>query len=225
MHESSFIPAYDDYYQEDAGPGIREGHRHQGRLPVDQRRQPADPHRHRRRDRQRPRHDIDIYFNWPFLFDDKLVDVSDIAEEIGKKNGGWYDSIKEAVHRQRQVEGDPVRQRRPAHELAHRTGSPKSASRTFPTPGTRLLEAGIKLKKAGHPFGFELGHGFGDNHGWLYPLLWSYGAREVEPDGKTDRDRFDETARAVDFCRKFFQDDDVRGLCLAGPMSATTRPG
>ena len=74
----------------------------------------------------------------------------------------------------------------------------------FPDTWDGLLEAGIKLKKAGHPFGFELGHGFGDNHGWLYPLLWSYGAREVEPDGKTVVIDSDETARAVDFCRKFF---------------------
>ncbi len=43
----------------------------------------------------------------------------------------------------------------------------------FPDTWDGLLEAGIKLKKADHPFGFELGHGFGDNHGWLYPLLWS----------------------------------------------------
>jgi len=32
-----------------------------------------------------------FYFNWPYLFDEKLVDVSDIAEEIGKKAGGWHD--------------------------------------------------------------------------------------------------------------------------------------
>ena len=85
----------------------------------------------------------------------------------------------------------------------------------FPDTWDGLLEAGIKLKKAGHPFGFELGHGFGDNHGWLYPLLWSYGAREVEPDGKTIVIDSDETARAIDFCRKFFQQtmfEDVPGL-------------
>src|SRR6516164_1377085 len=65
-----------------------------------------------------------------------------------------------------------------------------------------------------HPFGFELGHGFGDNHGWLYPLLWSYGGAEVAADGKTVVIDSDETARAVDFCRKFFKDtmlDDVLG--------------
>jgi multiple sugar transport system substrate-binding protein len=60
-----------------------------------------------------------------------------------------------------------------------------------------------------HPFGFELGHGFG-----VYPLLWSYGGAEVEPDGKTVVIDSDETARAVDLARKFFQDtmfEDVLG--------------
>jgi multiple sugar transport system substrate-binding protein len=77
--------------------------------------------------------------------------------------------------------------------------------KTFPETWAELLEAGIKLKKNGHPFGFELGHGFGDNHGWLYPLLWSYGAMEVGKDGKTVAIDSAETARAVDFCREFFQ--------------------
>jgi len=59
-----------------------------------------------------------------------------------------------------------------------------------------------------------LGHGFGDNHGWLYPLLWSYGGHEVEADGKTVVIDSDETAKAVDFARKFYQDtmfEDVLG--------------
>jgi multiple sugar transport system substrate-binding protein len=36
-------------------------------------------------------------FNWPFLYDEKYVDVSDLAEEIGKEQGGWYEAAKEAV--------------------------------------------------------------------------------------------------------------------------------
>src|SRR5207247_1587086 len=77
-----------------------------------------------------------------------------------------------------------------------------------------LLAAGRLLKKKGHPFGFELGHGFGDNHGWLYPLFWSYGGREVDRDGKTVVIDSSETAKAVDFCRKFYQEtmfEDVLG--------------
>ena len=55
-------------------------------------------------------------------------------------------------------------------------------------------------------------HGFGDSHGWLYPLLWSYGAREVEADGKTVAIDSAETARAIDFCREFYEKHfDARG--------------
>jgi len=84
----------------------------------------------------------------------------------------------------------------------------------FPETWDELYEAGKKLKANDQPFGFELGHGFGDNHGWIYPLLWSYGGHEVEADGKTVVIDSDETARAVDFARKFFRDtmlDDVLG--------------
>jgi multiple sugar transport system substrate-binding protein len=38
-----------------------------------------------------------MFFLLPFLFDEKLVDVSDIAEEIGNKQGGWYDATREAA--------------------------------------------------------------------------------------------------------------------------------
>jgi len=84
----------------------------------------------------------------------------------------------------------------------------------FPDTWDDLLAAGRLLKKNGHPFGFELGHGFGDNHGWLYPLLWSYGGREVDKDGKTVLIDSDETAKAVDFCRRFYKEtmfEDVLG--------------
>jgi len=48
----------------------------------------------------------------------------------------------------------------------------------------------------------------------MYPLFWSYGAREVDRDGKTVLIDSDETAKAVDFCRRFFKEtmiEDVLG--------------
>src|SRR5712692_3066848 len=154
-----------------------------------------------------------IGFNWAFLFDDKFVDVSDIALEIGKESGGWYESAQEAVVVGGKWKAIPFGNI--GQLMNWRTDWFKQAGYDkFPDTWDELLEAGIKLKKAGHPFGFELGHGFGDNHGWLYPLLWSYGGTEVAADGKTVVIDSDETARAVDFCRKFFKDtmlDDVLG--------------
>src|SRR5213593_791275 len=123
--------------------------------------------------------------NWSHLFDQSLVDVSDLAGEVGRKLGGWHEQVQEEV-----------------------------VVNKFPETWEDLLAAGRLLKKKGHPFGFEIGHGFGDNHGWMYPLLWSYGGREVDKDGKTVLIDSSETAKAVDFCRKFYQEtmlEDVLG--------------
>ena len=154
-----------------------------------------------------------IGFNWAFLFDEKFVDVSDIAAEIGKESGGWYESAQEAVVVNGKWKAIPFANI--GQLMNWRTDWFKQAGYDkFPDTWDELLEAGIKLKKMGHPFGFELGHGFGDNHGWLYPLLWSYGGREVEADGKTIVIDSDETARAIDYCRRLYKETMLED-CLA----------
>jgi len=151
--------------------------------------------------------------NWPHLFDPSLVDVTDLANEIGKKIGPWHDNILDAVVVNKKWKALPWGN---IGQLeVYRTDWFKEAGVTkFPDNWEDLLAAGRLLKKAGHPFGFELGHGFGDNHGWLYPLFWSYGGREVDRDGKTVLIDSDETAKAVDFCRRFYKEtmfEDVLG--------------
>jgi multiple sugar transport system substrate-binding protein len=151
--------------------------------------------------------------NWPWLFDQSLVDVTDIATEIGKKVGPWHDNVLDAVVVNKKWKALPWGN---IGQLeVYRTDWFKEVGVTkFPDNWEDLLAAGRLLKKKGHPFGFELGHGFGDNHGWLYPLLWSYGGREVDKDGKTVLLDSDETAKAVDFCRRFYKEtmfEDVLG--------------
>src|SRR5438445_1213095 len=151
--------------------------------------------------------------NWPWLFDQSLVDVSDLATEIGKKIGPWHDNIFDAVVVNKKWKAIPWGN---IGQLeCYRTDWFKEVGvNKFPETWEDLLAAGRLLKKKGHPFGFEIGHGFGDNHGWMYPLLWSYGGREVDKDGKTVLIDSAETAKAVDFCRKFYQEtmlEDVLG--------------
>jgi multiple sugar transport system substrate-binding protein len=151
--------------------------------------------------------------NWPHLFDASLVDVSDVAGEIGKKIGPWHDNILDSVVVNKKWKALPWGN---IGQLeVYRTDWFKEVGVTkFPETWEDLLSAGKLLKAKGHPFGFELGHGFGDNHGWLYPLLWSYGGREVDKDGKTVLIDSDETAKAVDFCRRFYKEtmtEDVLG--------------
>jgi multiple sugar transport system substrate-binding protein len=146
-------------------------------------------------------------------FGEKYLDVGDIADAIGKAQGGWYDAGKEAVLLDGKWKAIPFSN---IGELMNwRTDwFAEVGVKKFPETWEELYEVGKKLKAKDHPFGFELGHGIGDNHGWLYPLLWSYGGAEVAPDGKTVVIDSDETARAIDFARKFFRDtmlDDVLG--------------
>ncbi|PYM90344.1 MAG: hypothetical protein DME04_23365 [Candidatus Rokuibacteriota bacterium] len=151
--------------------------------------------------------------NWPHLFDASLVDVTDLATEIGKKLGPWHDNVLDAVVVNKKWKALPwgnIGQL----EVYRTDWFAEVGVKKFPETWEDLLSAGRLLKKKGHPFGFELGHGFGDNHGWLYPLLWSYGGREVDKDGKTVLIDSSETAKAVDFCRKFYQEtmlEDVLG--------------
>ncbi|MGH7386183.1 MAG: ABC transporter substrate-binding protein [Candidatus Rokuibacteriota bacterium] len=151
--------------------------------------------------------------NWPHLFDPGLLDVTDVATEIGKKIGPWHDNIFDAVVVNKKWKALPLGNI--GQLTCYRTDWFKEAGVTkFPESWEDLLSAGRLLKKKGHPFGFELGHGFGDNHGWMYPLLWSYGGHEVDKAGKTVLIDSDETAKAVDFCRRFYKEtmtEDVLG--------------
>src|ERR1051326_1456265 len=151
--------------------------------------------------------------NQAYLFDNSLVDLTDVANGIGKQLGGWHENVLEVVVVNKKWKALPWGN---IGQLeVYRTDWFKEVGvAKCPDNWEDLLAAGRLLKKKGHPFGFELGHGFGDNHGWLYPLLWSYGGAEVAADGKTVTIDSDETARAVDFCRKLFKDtmlDDALG--------------
>ena len=212
LHETSFIPPFDEYVQKTLAPAYE---KETGvKVNYELTSVGSSPTRISTIIETGSGADITIIFLlYPFLYADKLMDVSDIAEEAGKQQGGWYDAAREAAvvnGKWRAIPHSNIGQL-----MNWRTDwFAEVGVKQFPDTWEELYEVGKKLKAKDHPFGFELGHGFGDNHGWLYPLLWSYGGAEVEPDGKTVVIDSDETARAVDFARKFFRDtmfEDVLG--------------
>ena len=150
------------------------------------------------------------FFNWPFLYDEKYLDVGDVAEEVGKKNGGWHDAAKEAVIVNGKWKAIPFGN--VGQLMNWRTDWFKEAGYDkFPDTWDELLEAGTKLKANGHPFGFELGHGFGDNHGWLYPLLWSYGGARGRTRRQDGGHRFGRDGARGRFCPHLLPEDHARG--------------
>ncbi len=139
------------------------------------------------------------------LYRDALVDVSDIAEEVGKQQGGWYDEIKRLSVDNGKWKSVP--QANIGQLMNYRRDwFDEVGAKKFPETWDEFLEVGIKLKAKGHPYGMSMGHGFADNYSWLYPLLWSYGVTVMDKDGKKVALDTSETAKAVDYVRKLYKE-------------------
>lgn len=128
----------------------------------------------------------DIIMGWydtPFIFPDRLVDVSDVAEYLGKKYGGWYDVAHSYGYSEDQKRWIAVPIGGPGNAMAHRRSWVQEAGYdTFPKDTDGFLEMCQKLKKNGHPVGFPLGHAVGDGNSWTYWLLWAFGGKPVNQD-------------------------------------------
>ena len=136
--------------------------------------------------------------NWPQLYGDSLADASDVAEEIGKAQGGYYDVSKQVATVGNKWIGVPwtaggglISWRKSWFE---EVGHDK-----FPETWDTFRDAGKKLKAKGRPIGQTAGHTFGDAPGWWYPFLWSWGGKEVEADGKTVVLNSKETVELIKF--------------------------
>ena len=200
LHESSFIKPFDEYvantlapaYEKETGIKVNYEVTSVGSLPM------------RISTIAETGSGADITMNGllqVIQFSNKYLDVGDIADEVGKAQGGWYDAGREAVVVEGKWKAIPFANI--GQLMNWRTDwFAEVGVKKFPETWEELYEVGKKLKAKGHPYGLELGHGFGDNHGWIYPLLWSYGGHEVAADGKTVAIDSDETAKALDYARK-----------------------
>ena len=204
LHETSFIPPFDQYMQKTLAPAYE---KETGtKVIYELTSVGSSPTRIATIIETGTGADITVIFLlYPFLYADKLMDVSDIAEEAGKEQGGWYDAAREAGVVNGKWKAIP--HSNIGQLMNWRTDwFAEVGVKKFPDTWDEFYEIGKKLKAKGHPYGLELGHGFGDNHGWIYPLLWSYGAHEVSADGKTVTIDSDETAKALDYARMLFKD-------------------
>jgi ABC-type glycerol-3-phosphate transport system substrate-binding protein len=170
--------------------------------------------------------------NWPQLYADSLADTGDVAEEIGKDQGGYYEISKQVATVGNKWIGVPwciggglVAYRKSWLAEVGFDGK-------FPQDWDEYRAAGKKLKAAGRPFGQTAGHTFGDAPGWWYPYLWSWGGKEVEADGKTVVLNSKETLESVKFAVPLWKEAmDEGGLAwddtnnnrafLSGTISAT----
>src|SRR6516165_5503402 len=124
--------------------------------------------------------------NWAQLYGESVADVSDVSEEIGNAQGGYYETSKAIAYDGKKWIAVPntivglqiVNRASWWNEIGY--GPEK-----YPETRQEWREGGKKLKAKGHPLGQTLAHAFGDANAFWYPYLWSWGGKEVEADGKT----------------------------------------
>ena len=148
--------------------------------------------------------------NWPQLYEESVVDVSDVAEELAKKQGGIYEQSRAVAQSGKKwlavpwaIVGLTIAYRK---SLFEEVGYSK-----FPETWEQYRDAGKKLKAKGFPIGQTLGHTFGDAPAFSYPYLWSWGGKEVEKDGKKVVLSSKETLESVKFMVGFWKDAHDEG--------------
>src|ERR1700752_4445307 len=150
--------------------------------------------------------------NWAQLYAGSVADVSDVAEEIGKEQGGYYETSKAIAYDGKKWLAVP--NTIVGLQIANRTSWWNEIGyepEKYPVTWNEWREAGKKLKAKGHPIGQTLAHAFGDANAFWYPYLWSWGGKEVEDDGKTLVLNSPATIPSVKFAFVFLKDacDDV----------------
>ena len=155
--------------------------------------------------------DIIMSFNsYTHLYQNSVVDLSPLAEEVGKREGGIYPYAKAICSDGKMYMGMPWAVI--GGMIAYRKSWFDEVGVTkFPETWEQYREAGKKLKAKGHPIGQTLGHTFGDAPGFTYPFMWSFGGKEVEADGKTVVINSKETIESVKFMQAFWKEGHDEG--------------
>jgi len=129
----------------------------------------------------------DLVLGWhddPHLYPDKLVDVTDIAEYLGKKYGGWEDICVRYGVNAATGKWICIPMGGPGQAIVYRESWVKEAGyETFPKDIDGFLKVCKKLKSNGHPVGFALGHSVGDGNNFAHGWLWAFGGKTVNDDG------------------------------------------
>lgn len=165
----------------------------------------------------------------PHLFPEQLIDVSDVADHLGSRYGGWYEIARESGRRDDRwidlpfcVGGNAIAYRQSWLEAA--------GFASFPTSTDDFLKLSHELSRLGHPGGFALGHAAVDANAWVHWLIWAFGGRLVDADNQVAINS-PETITALEFARELYPtfapgtiiwtDSDNRKAFLAGELGYT----
>lgn len=169
-------------------------------------------------------------YSLPFLFPSKCMDVSDVADYLGKKNAGWAESGKQyGMHNGKWI-GVPVAAT--GGLVNYRVAAAEKAGhKTFPNDLAGFADLVKGMNKNGTPAGMALGHASGDANGWVHWALWAHGGKLIDKDNKVTINS-PETAKSLEYVKGLY-DNFIPGTAswnnssnnkafLAGQLHLTT---
>jgi multiple sugar transport system substrate-binding protein len=136
------------------------------------------------------------------LYPEKLLEVTDLCDYLGKKYGGWY-SACEAYLRPDGKHWLGVPLGSAGSMMVYRESMLKAAGvDTFPKNTDDFLKMFKALAAKGTPGGMALGNATGDS-GWTHWLIWAFGGSIVDKNNKVTIDS-PETIKALEYAKELY---------------------
>lgn len=149
--------------------------------------------------------DLILGFNdAPHVYTDKLIELTDVADYIGRRYGGWLPLAQKYGKRHNSnnwiglpfgASGGPLVWRQSALR--------EIGVATPPEDLAGFLDLCRKLKAANKPSGFALGNAVGDGNGFANWLIWAHGGHLVNEDGSVGINSR-ETVEALTYLRDLY---------------------
>jgi multiple sugar transport system substrate-binding protein len=150
----------------------------------------------------------DIIMGWnddPFVYPDKLVDMSDLVDHMGKAHGGYYDNARSYCYDTDVKRWVAMPVGCTGNAINYRKSWAKEAGfNEFPKDLDGLLKLARAMKKNGHPTGFALGHAVGDANSWTHWILWAFGGKQANPDNSIAINS-SETNAALEYAKALYE--------------------
>ena len=138
-------------------------------------------------------------YSLPHLFPAKCVDVTDVADFLGKKYGGWVPTAETYGKSGGKWIAIPVAYN--GNVINYRQSMiEKAGFKEIPKDTAGFLELMKALKEKSVPGGFALGRASGDGNAWVHWALWSHGGNLVDKDDKVIINS-PETVKALEYIK------------------------
>jgi multiple sugar transport system substrate-binding protein len=120
----------------------------------------------------------------PHIYVDKLIELTDVADYLGKRYGGWLSLAQIYGKRAKSNAWIGLPFGASGGPLIYRKSILKSVGfDRVPDDHAGLLDLCKQLQKAGKPAGFALGNAVGDGNGFADWLMWSHNAALLDEEG------------------------------------------